>query len=424
LSPALLWELDDAVRRIAKHYRQFQTGERFADFLLRRLSLLRAERLGNPQKRSKIAVRRPEDDASSTAGPPQRRRPEEQYVPSAAGQLAFGAQTQSVGPGSAFAPHGIAIVNSIREAAPEFRWLRPTAGVYSGGSVNRRAEMDQLLELLRRPEQPVVLVGMPGIGKSSVARRLAADCTEREFPGGVLVRSIGERFGMDADIARVFDEWAAYGFGGVSGERCRFTASAVRAILTKGCTRAGGPLFVVLDDANHTEQVWPLLDALPTTASILITTRHHDIARDLHVQPYELGVMKPAEGIELLRAGLGDRPLEDADMPWVSKLLESTGCHPMALELATAMLARRSASDWASAAEEIASSLAEGATLGPYRLSDGELHNQLDKLIYNSLQTIEEDDRQLYFYLGAMAPGASFDTPGAAAPASRSSSAA
>lgn len=161
--------------------------------------------------------------------------------------------------------------------------------------VGRAAELATLQAQLRgaQPNRLVALVGMAGIGKTSLAVQLAHDLRVH-FADGVLWAYTASTEPLD-----ILGGWAqAYGydFSGLSDVENR--AAALRGVLADKQT------LIVLDDVRSLSRVRPLLVGGPQSATLL-TTRDLDVATALGAYPYQVDEMTPADGEQLLTRILG-----------------------------------------------------------------------------------------------------------------------
>lgn len=159
----------------------------------------------------------------------------------------------------------------------------------------------------------MVLHGMPGCGKSSMAAALARSCpVRRRFPGGVFWFPLGQ-------------------------ERERPELAALRA------GQAGGPVLVVLDDVWRKGQVEPLLKLSTARDRLLLTTRHAGLATALGAQSRLLDVLDDEAALELL-ARWSETPAERLDAVAV-EVARECGNLPLSLAMVGALVGA-GASTW------------------------------------------------------------------------------
>lgn len=170
--------------------------------------------------------------------------------------------------------------------------------------------------------------GMGGVGKTALAAHLAYQL-RLTFPDGVLWARVDT-----SDTMSILSTFAsAYGLDvrqyGDVGSRSRI----VRELL------AHKRAFIVLDNAQSSEQVKPLL---PPTGScaVLITTRRHDLAVTRGATRLVLGpfASEGGEAVALFAQVLGDERVE-GERPLFVELANLLGHLPLAVAIAAGRLA-------------------------------------------------------------------------------------
>lgn len=179
---------------------------------------------------------------------------------------------------------------------------------------------------------PVLVTGMPGVGKTSTALRVARDLADQQ-DGAVLLLDLG---GSTAGPGRVDVGAAAAAL--LLQVRPEAQPGDLAGVLD-GLRAATGTRrhVLVLDDAGSAEEVVPLLRA-GDWAAVLVTSRHQ--LPDLPEQVVLEGLTREA-GLELLEASSG-QPLTDEDS--AGELVDLTGGLPLALTLLGRRLAAQP--DW------------------------------------------------------------------------------
>jgi tetratricopeptide (TPR) repeat protein len=236
----------------------------------------------------------------------------------------------------------------------------PTSGTFAG-------RVDQLAELAAGTGLAVVS-GLGGVGKTQLALRYAH---QHHFPGGKLYYDL---HGYDADRrVEPTDVLSAFLRGlGVRDEDIP-PREAERASLFRSLVANRDLMLVVLDNASSTEQVQPLL---VDRHRVVVVSRH--TLTSLHGQELELGVLNPAESVELVRD---------------PELAELCGHLPLALQIMAALVKTDPKADWA----------AELREAGLDVLDDGDSRavHATFSLSYRSLDA----DQQRMFRLLALHPG-------------------
>lgn len=196
--------------------------------------------------------------------------------------------------------------------------------------VGRAGELTTLQAQLRqgKPNRLIALVGMAGMGKTTLANHLAYDLREH-FADGVLWAYTASTEPLD-----ILGGWAlAYGydFSGLSDVENR--AAALRGVLADKQT------LIVLDDVRSLSRVRPLLVGGPKSATLL-TTRDLDVATALGAHPYQLDEMTQADGEQLLMRILGPERVaaESEAARQICALLQNL---PLAVEITAQRLLSR-----------------------------------------------------------------------------------
>lgn len=174
----------------------------------------------------------------------------------------------------------------------------------------------------------VALVGMGGVGKTTVATQLAHDLRE-QFSDGVLWAYIA-----GSDPLDILGSWAqalGYDFSGLSDVENR--AAALRGVL------AEKQLLFVLDDVRSVARARPLFVGGSNSATLL-TTRDLDIAAAFHAHAYPLAEMTPQDGEQLLVRILGEERV-NAEVEAARQICTLLQNLPLAVEIAAQRLRSR-----------------------------------------------------------------------------------
>ncbi|TQL49711.1 tetratricopeptide (TPR) repeat protein [Ornithinicoccus hortensis] len=182
----------------------------------------------------------------------------------------------------------------------------------------------------------VVLDGMPGAGKTSLAVRAAHDLSARlGAPDPVLVNLRGfsaDRQPVDPDsVADALLRALSPGEVPVAGQRF----AALQALLARE------PVVLILDNAATADQVAPLLPPPGGPSRALVTTRQQLPGLDRGVRRLQLGALDPAGAREVLIAAAGQPLPDDAAVEGLARL---AGYLPLALSLMGRRVAARP--DW------------------------------------------------------------------------------
>ncbi len=196
----------------------------------------------------------------------------------------------------------------------------------------RDGTVDELTALLTDPGGlPVVLTGEPGVGKSTLAVRVAHRL-QHAFPDGQLYahlagatapRPVGD---VLTDLLRSL---------GVTGPAIPDDVHAKAAVLRSRL--ADRRVLLVLDDVADPGQVRPLLPGTASTA-VLVTSRRR-LSGLLNAHRVAVGSLTDAEALDLLATIAG--PRVTADPHGARRIAAACGNLPLALRIAGTRLALR-----------------------------------------------------------------------------------
>lgn len=205
-----------------------------------------------------------------------------------------------------------------------------------GHFAGRRAELDELGRTwsARSDDRAAIAVvnGPAGIGKSALALHWAQR-VRRAFPDGNLYVDLRDGVPQGNPGTRRVLTLFLTSLGVAPGSPAGLLAELVTRYRTAS---AGRRLLVVIDNAENTNQVRPLLPAT-RDSMVLITSRHR--LSDLHAREggtsIALGAFPADVAHQLLRRLLG----RAADPAQIDALAKACGYHPMSLRAAAEWLA-------------------------------------------------------------------------------------
>ncbi|GAB1818536.1 AfsR/SARP family transcriptional regulator [Herbidospora sp. RD11066] len=206
------------------------------------------------------------------------------------------------------------------------------------GFVGRRREAGLITEALRTTggaPQIVVVSGPPGVGKSTLAVRVAHDLRAR-FPDGQLFVRLDGASAAPRDPAALLAELLRP--LGVDGAALPPTADE-RAALYRA-RLADRAVLVVLDDAGSEAQVQALLPG--TARSAVVVTSRGPLPLLAGATPVPLDVLPPADAYALFAQVAGAARVA-ADAVAAEAIVRACGRLPLALRIAGARLTTRPA---------------------------------------------------------------------------------
>ncbi|MCL4255473.1 MAG: hypothetical protein KJ043_17075, partial [Anaerolineae bacterium] len=186
------------------------------------------------------------------------------------------------------------------------------------------------------------LQGMGGIGKSVLANALCHDETMQDaFPDGIFWVEIGRETSNIADKMKTIGTTLGDSAGNYS--TIDMGIASLRKLLPNKS------VLIVLDDVwDVSMDVAKKFLATSPRSRWLITTRDEKVVDEMGATPVELGVMTPAQSLELMTSW-AER--DDTAFPNIAKKL---GYHPLALKIVGARLKNMPTADWSASFDSIA----------------------------------------------------------------------
>ncbi|MEU1202021.1 tetratricopeptide repeat protein [Streptomyces sp. NPDC005813] len=215
------------------------------------------------------------------------------------------------------------------------------------GFTGREDDLARLLPALdptADTDIPVVICavsGLGGIGKTALALHASHRALAHGwFPGGTLFVDLR---GYDDDPVTADQALLALLDAlGVRGTSLPETTAAQYALYRTLLTQQQRPMLLLLDNASDPAQLTPLLPGTDRHR-VLITSRHR--LTDLPARLIGLDTLRPSAAAELITKSLrlsddlDDRPSQEPAA--LAELAVACGNHPLALQIAAAMLRRR-----------------------------------------------------------------------------------
>jgi DNA-binding SARP family transcriptional activator/transcriptional regulator with XRE-family HTH domain len=240
------------------------------------------------------------------------------------------------------ATHARVLQQQVPAATPAFQvnghppaYQLPAPVADFTGRTEETAALARLLAGGGRPAaaRAVVLTGMPGIGKTALALRIAQELRP-QFRHGQLWTRLTDRSGRPRDPADVLAELlrALYIHGPAIPGSTEERASLYRSLLA--CRQ----VLVVADDASSADQIGPLLPG--TGDSAILITSQSEMASPAGSHLHQLGALTTGEALELLGRIIGaDRVAAEAVASL--QLIAACGGLPLAVRIIGMRLAAR-----------------------------------------------------------------------------------
>lgn len=193
-----------------------------------------------------------------------------------------------------------------------------------GTFVGRQTERAHIASVLEQGGQLVVVQGMGGVGKSTLAITVARDVAHH-FHDGVLWADL-----RTTDPDTVLESW-----GQAFGIDLTTFADTVSRAARMWSIFAHRRILIVLDDVINAAQVKPLLPSRHTACAILVTTRRQTVADSLTANPHNRIALTPltADASMALLAESAEKAAIDADPEIAAAICELLGHLPLAIAI-------------------------------------------------------------------------------------------
>ena len=182
----------------------------------------------------------------------------------------------------------------------------------------------QMCTLLQQHQQ-LCIVGLPGAGKSSLARLVVS--TPGHYGDAVLWHTFGPHTHQRS--SDLYTTWLCCLLA------CEILppdvipdAATLHQVLAQFPRR-----IVVCDDIHDAHMLREVRDALPAGTHLLMTTRHLTVAHEVHSSIYHLEGLPPQEAMALLAHRLVVPRALLQQWPWVHDIIDTLAGHPLALTL-------------------------------------------------------------------------------------------
>jgi len=230
-----------------------------------------------------------------------------------------------------------------------------------------------------------VIFGIPGSGKSAIAKNLACDFDIRKHFSKILITTLGQK----PELLTKITDWIKY----LDKDSPHFSnlqsASNHLSNLLKNKTA-----LLIVDDAWEIEDVEPFL--VPReTCQILITTRNEDIANDSRIKemPCEIGVMTESQALELIKQLL-QRNWHLGEEYLAKKVAKKVGYLPLALEIIAELIVENTAA-WEDLESDLETEIAKLEEIAVEKRS-------LVASINLSLKTLSNHHLEAFAWLGVL----------------------
>jgi tetratricopeptide (TPR) repeat protein len=304
-------------------------------------------------------------------------------------------------------PHLKQFVSNAQRLCP----APPAPPTHFGGRDTQKTKLSETLKA-GQTAAIVAVAGLGGIGKTTLARKLANELYQQKIFRAVLWADIGK----EPQILTLLQNWATYAEPTFQPGDRSLTAVAwhvkalLEALIAEKCQECiPARTLVVLDDVwdNGLETIRILKEACPADATILITSRSHNVAANLGANIQTLDRLAKGEAVDLLA-----QYLPTSDPIQLAELGQVLGGHPLALTLAAKRIIKAESPIRALPIhlKEYRTKLPTGIEFQHLRLDQAAgREDNLTLILSYSYNDLTEPDQARFRALGALAYDQPFD---------------
>lgn len=207
-------------------------------------------------------------------------------------------------------------VTSIENLGIEKSWTRPSEtgprNIAQGiGRVQELEEMHQILSASQGQSTTLLVRGLHGVGKSTLAAMYVNRYGTTVYNGGTLWVKLGQQFNPEQDLKITLLQWAKFVyknlelFEQIGNQRVEVKPDSIRSLLS-----GHGKLLVVFDNVHAYEHFQAFVEAIPSEADIILTsnTPNKFTHSDFLFRQIEVTHLNPNDSHLLLKRYLPDLP--------------------------------------------------------------------------------------------------------------------
>lgn len=270
-------------------------------------------------------------------------------------------------------------------------------------STDKQMERDSLSQNI------TALVGMGGIGKTTLAKALCHDCRiQRAFPDGIVWMEMGQNPSLITKQATLGTTFGDSAEKYQNEEQGKIRLSEVLG--QKQISR----LLLVLDDVWDHKHV-NIFPDMGENSHILITTRSERLAVLTGAERVAVNRLTDDEGINMIGKWLRLRPEETETHASLRPIVNILQGHALAVEVSAALLAERTIHYLPQLIERLETNLDSGGLFEDLQLDPNDKDANVERSLVLSYDGLTDNWKQRFRALGTLAPDTAFDTAIAAA---------